>query len=123
MNKPIATALLCAASFALGNTTMVRAEEPMMTVEKMMMAMPDTIDHAAVAAKYTAEAQVLEEKAAMHKRIAKQYAATHNIPGQGSRARHLAMLWGEMAMMYSRAAEEARKIAMMQQELAAMVGN
>ena len=66
------------------------ADAAMAGVEKMMMAMPDTLDHGAVAAKYTAQAQALEEKAAMH-----------NIPGQGSRSRHLALLWEEMSARYS----------------------
>ena len=81
------------------------ADAAMAGVAKMMMAMPDTLDHGAVAAKYTAQA--LEEKAAMH-----------NIPGQGSRSRHLALLWEEMSARYSHAAEAARKIAQIQLELA-----
>lgn len=83
------------------------ADAAMAGVEKMMMAMPDTLDHGAVAAKYTAQAQALEEKAAMH-----------NIPGQGSRSRHLALLWEEMSARYSHPAEAARKIAQIQLELA-----
>ena len=81
------------------------ADAAMAGVEKMIMAMPDTLDHGAVAAKYTAQA--LKEKAAMH-----------NIPGQGSRSRHLALLWEEMSARYSHPAEAARKIAQIQLELA-----
>ena len=122
MYKSFLAALLCAGSIAVMSPRAMSADDAMAAVEKMMMAMPDTLDHAAVAAKYTAEAQALEEKAAMHKRIAKQYAATHNIPGQGSRSRHLAQLWEEMSAMYSHAAEAARKIAQMQLELVHMSG-
>ena len=120
MNRSNLYALLCASTLALILNSPLHAEESMMSVEKMMSVTPDTVDHAAVAAQYTSEAQALEEKAAMHRRIAKQYAATHHIPGQGSRSSHLAELWENMAKRYSEAADEARKIAQMQLELASM---
>ena len=120
MNRSSLYTLLYASTLALMFNSPLHAEDAMMGVEKMMSVTPDTVDHAAVAAQYTSEAQTLEEKAAMHRRIAKQYAATHNIPGQGSRSSHLAELWENMAKMYSEAADEARKIAQMQLELADM---